>query len=452
MFELVDEAAALAALPRVDALHGAELVEFLEATALDWRSDAFCVAYLQATERALAEIAALQQEALVRVAGLRRQETLVDLGHSAITIDDAVRSEVALALHWSESQAQRRIDAARIITDLLPSTSEHLSEGAISLPHALAIADAVERIAHGMHLDPVNHGNDEELRQVCIALEQRVLPVARRQPLAATRRCIERAVHALAADSAAERHAHARRSRNVWVRDCEDGVSLLCAVMDSVTAHACMHVLNESLALQDAANAHRPETDGRTRGERRSEALADALLGSTPGPAGQPPIAVQLDVVIDLDTLLGLRAGSATVDGTLVTSHDRVRELLMQAGDVTMRRLVTDPLTGALLDRGRTAYTVPDALRGFIIARDVRCRFPGCGRRAVNADIDHAIAWNDGGDTSAHNLGALCRRHHLIKTHAGYDLVDSSASGACTWRTPAGLEYEALAEAQSDTR
>ena len=39
-----------------------------------------------------------------------------------------------------------------------------------------------------------------------------------------------------------------------------------------------------------------------------------------------------------------------------------------------MRRLVTDPLTGHLLDRGRATYAVPDALRAFIVTRDMRQR------------------------------------------------------------------------------
>ena len=48
----------------------------------------------------------------------------------------------------------------------------------------------------------------------------------------------------------------------------------------------------------------------------------------------------------------------------------------------TLRRLVTDPVTGVLVDYGRTRYR-PDAyLTGLTKARDVTCRAPGCTERA----------------------------------------------------------------------
>ena len=41
----------------------------------------------------------------------------------------------------------------------------------------------------------------------------------------------------------------------------------------------------------------------------------------------------------------------------------------MIAADGTLTRLVTDPLTGTLLDYGRTRYNPPDTLRQFVITR-----------------------------------------------------------------------------------
>jgi hypothetical protein len=47
-----------------------------------------------------------------------------------------------------------------------------------------------------------------------------------------------------------------------------------------------------------------------------------------------------------------------------------VRDLLADPDvAVTIRRLVTDPLTGHLLDYGRKTYEVPQRLREFLIAR-----------------------------------------------------------------------------------
>ena len=106
-----------------------------------------------------------------------------------------------------------------------------------------------------------------------------------------------------------------------------------------------------------------------------------------------------------------------------------------------MRRLVTDPTTGHLLDIGRKRYAVPDALREFIVMRDQRCRFPGCNARAANSEIDHALPWDDGGGTDRGNLGALCKRHHQVKSLGGWQIADSTEDGSCTWVSPNGNTY-----------
>jgi hypothetical protein len=58
---------------------------------------------------------------------------------------------------------------------------------------------------------------------------------------------------------------------------------------------------------------------------------------------------------------------------------------------------------------------VPDALRDFLIARDVTCRFPGCTRPAEACDIDH-----------------------VVKTFAPWRILEHRADGAVIWQTPDG--------------
>ncbi len=110
----------------------------------------------------------------------------------------------------------------------------------------------------------------------------------------------------------------------------------------------------------------------------------------------------------------------------------------MPSVPVTLRRLVSDPVTGALVDRGRRSYQVTGPLREFLITRDGTCRFPGCGRRSDRCQMDHALPWEDGGRTDIENLGALCTRHHQLKTHGGWEITSSDADGSCRWRSPAG--------------
>jgi hypothetical protein len=180
----------------------------------------------------------------------------------------------------------------------------------------------------------------------------------------------------------------------VWVTDGLDGLSILMARMSTEHAHAVLAELGHAAkAAQTAAAA---TSDSWTIGEHRVHALAAAVLGGSGVLAA--PANLQLEVVIDLPTLVSLSdanaTGVATQRGAGPISTEAVRDLLADPDvAVTMRRLVTEPLTGHLLDYGRRTYEIPHALRDFVVARDKVCRFPGCRRRADRCQIDR----EDGG-------------------------------------------------------
>ena len=68
----------------------------------------------------------------------------------------------------------------------------------------------------------------------------------------------------------------------------------------------------------------------------------------------------------------------------------------------------------------------------------MHCRFPGCRRRAADAELDHITPWSDGGTTSEPNLAATCTHHHRLKTHAERWHVHAHPNGRLTWTTPTG--------------
>jgi hypothetical protein len=166
-------------------------------------------------------------------------------------------------------------------------------------------------------------------------------------------------------------------------------------------------------------------------------AIASAYLASSAEiviPHRRP---ISVNVTIDLPTLLGLAENPGQLAGYGAIPASVAREL---AADGKWKRFITDPQTGNLLDYGRQSYEPPQALIDFLIARDRTCRFPGCRRSAALSDLDHAQSWESGGQTSAQNLGALCRRHHRLKTHNGWKVV-SHVDGSCTWTSPLGKEF-----------
>ena len=108
-------------------------------------------------------------------------------------------------------------------------------------------------------------------------------------------------------------------------------------------------------------------------------------------------------------------------------------------------RIVTDPLTGAVLDVGHTRYRPTQAMADHILARDTTCARPGCGHRAGECQLDHTREWNHtnpthGGPTSITNLAPLCGRDHQVKTHGDFRLTQT-APGAFEWTTPTGHHY-----------
>jgi hypothetical protein len=81
-------------------------------------------------------------------------------------------------------------------------------------------------------------------------------------------------------------------------------------------------------------------------------------------------------------------------------------------------------------------------LDAWIRSRDRTCRFPGCCRPAMRADLDHTLDWLYGGPTEACNLGAFCEAHHLLKHDpaSGWSVVQPSP-GTFIWTSPTGTRH-----------
>ena len=461
---------------------GLTVMSMLRSINVDRLSPDDAVTYLQVHERCRSWWEAQQVPVLVAAAAV---EPRVDEYRVLIPgpgeerlfeIRDAIREELSCALRVSASAMQDEIDTARLLAGPLASTWRAWESGQITRRHVAVMAEAVRRL-------PGSAMHDDTERAVfalaCGQFQQRVLPRAIKGTVADTRRAGKAAILAIDGEGQARRREWAKGSRNVWVSPDVDGLSLLVATMATEDALAVMTQINATAhARQDAArqvDLRRNDADGAPAmclGEHRAQALAALVLGRDRAPAGSSvagpgaaasgmagsgvagsgaaPVRAHVNLTIDLATLLSLR--DATADGIATGQVDLtgdgpvcatvLRDLLDNPDcAVTMRRLVTDPITGHLLDYGRRTYAIPQPLRDYITARDTTCRFPGCRRRADLCQIDHAQPWNSGGETNPTNLGALCTRHHQLKTHAGWRITNSTPDGSCTWTSPQGRQY-----------
>jgi len=87
-----------------------------------------------------------------------------------------------------------------------------------------------------------------------------------------------------------------------------------------------------------------------------------------------------------------------------------------------------------------TSYTPSAKLAEQVRLRDGTCVFPWCQRPARSCDLDHTVAWDDGGKTTDSNLACLCRLHHRMKTHGGWDYA-MVEPGVFLWGSPLGYRW-----------
>lgn len=385
--------------------------------------DPFCLTqsaridYLAALERQSSWLQAAMQRAIVAVAGQEPTQNSNIWGG----VDDAEREDIAAALRLSGSSAQMRIDVARILVNHLPNTCSALASGEISPSHATTIArETASAIRDG--LSPV----------AIYAVEEKALAHCEFHTPSQVANKVRSTLAKIAPEEFEDSAASARDTRRVSCYRESDGLSTIVAILPAEDAQIVMSAI-ESFVLQG-------EDDGRSIDMKRADALsalaswALTQKGAMVRPHRRP---ITVNVTVDLPTLLGLAENPGQLAGYGAIPASLARSL---ASDSTWRRFITEPTTGALLDFGRESYEPPQSLVDFLLARDRTCRFPGCRAPAHLSDLDHAQSWESGGRTSAENLGALCRRHHRLKTHGGWKL-ESASDGSCVWTSPHGKRY-----------
>ena len=413
------------------------------------------VDFLAALEKQSGWLQALMQVAIVAVAGARAEE---DRGKFA-GVDDPQREEIASALNLAPVTAQSRIDVARTLTQHLPATCVALANGEISSAQATVIAkESAALLRKGIDPDQLRFLEEtaiaysefhtptqvtNKVRSIVAKLEPAEFEVVVAEAAQGRRVTFTAQPHGMAqilallpaAEAqtvwlAIDKLARSNRDKGLVVNGnretgftgdagrLEQSVGSVASLPEFMSSHL------EPLTLDQLRADALSMIAGQFLAESASEHLAH----------GRP---VTLNLTLDLPTFLGLNEKPGILAGYGEIPASTARLL---AADAKWRRFITDPLTGNLLDYGRTTYVPPQALVDFIVARDRRCRFPGCRQPARVCDIDHAIPWEEGGETSKENLGLLCRRHHRMKTHGGWKLI-SFADGSCEWISPEGKRF-----------
>ena len=384
--------------------------------------------YLTAFERQCSWVSALQQRAIFAVAGATPSEG----GGPFSGVDESEREDISTALRLAPATAQNRIDVARTLVNFLPNTCAALATGEISAAHATVIAKETS--------SAIRDGLPEF---AIYEIEQRALAFAEFHTPGQVANQVRNSVAHFAPEEFEESVVRAESMRRVNCYNDADGMSTVVAILPAADAQIVMSAIEAHLLIEKGKVSSNPSdgsTSMRTVDMQRADALTaicENFLSGTSQSLTPHRRPLTVNLTIDLPTLLGLAENPGHLAGYGAIPASVAREL---ASDARWRRFITEPQTGNLLDLGRESYEPPQALKDFLIARDRTCRFPGCRRSALLSDLDHAHSWESGGATSLENLGALCRRHHRLKTHDGWK-IDSFADGSCTWTSPHGKQF-----------
>jgi len=267
---------------------------------------------------------------------------------------------------------------------------------------------------------------------------------------------------AAAADPAAEREL-----LDAAAKDGAAGLRERCrrvkaaATSDDAARHEAIRRTRSLRHWTDPDGAFR--IDGRLLPEDGAEILAGLepfrarIFGAARAAGRREPYAAYL-----ADALVAMARAAPTGSGTArslprASVHVRVDHTAFRRGHVepgetceiagigpipvaSARALAADAVISAIVCDGvdvkavaHLGRSIPAHVRTALIARDLVCVVPGCHTRD-GLEIDHIVAFADGGVTGLSNLCRMCRWHHSLKTHQGYRLT--GGPGDWGWEPP----------------
>jgi hypothetical protein len=303
----------------------------------------------------------------------------------------------AEALNGSVSPSGARIEPA------LPVVADTLAEGAIGPEHVEAIRKAVTKL-------PGSASREDR-----VMAEKILCEAATTSEPYLVKRLGEEIERRLDPDGD-EPHEKdlLRPKRRLDLRETQDGVSGSFD-LDAETGAVLTNLLSPLTEPRTTDDG----PDPRSPSERRGDAFAEILTlaaecPDVPAEAGEP---VTLMVSVTLEDLKA-GIGHGLLDGYWNVSVAEIRRMACDAKVVP----VVLGSKGETLDIGRATRVVPRRIRRALIRRDKGCSFPGCGKKAKWCQAHHIREWSRGGPTALDNLTLLCRRHHRVVHHTGWQI------------------------------
>jgi hypothetical protein len=358
---------------------------------------------------------------IAAIAAMAGPEPTIEQITEAHGVPDFTDYEVGAALCLGGRSAQKLTKAARALAHQMPHALAALRAGELSYLQALQYADAAENLT------------DEQ----CDRVQELTLEKAKTKTPWKLRELLRRTVIRVGAEDYAKRQQQAKKAVGVttWYDDTT-GMADFFAHMTAIDAKLVQ------AGIEHWARAAKASGDSRSLDELRVAGLVsiveaymtgDTSDGAAPRSHGRP---LAVNLAWDLLSFLGLTDHPGEILGTgQLIPAEAMRDLIP---DAEFRRIITDPMTGELLDYGRTTYRFPSDLTGYLVAKWVTSTGPGSTVPAENGDMDHGLPWDELGETNRDNGNPCNRRWHRAKTIGGWT-VRQTDDGCWEWRSPHGL-------------
>jgi hypothetical protein len=323
--------------------------------------------------------------------------------------------EIGAALSLTRRAADSDLGLALEIRERLPMVWEALQTGSIDLRKARTITTGT------------GHLPEKDARRVV----ELVIGQAGRLTTGQLTARIARLSLEADPESARTRYQDAVEERRVISESNPDGTADLTGMsLPPQRVGAVAKYLNKTARSLKAAG------DPRRIDQLRADVFLDLLEGRH---LGEPNGKGMVDIVVDLQTLIGLSDTPAEIPGMGPVIADIARQVVAEQHNAEWRYTVTDE-NGQVAHTGTTQRRPTVAQHRHVQARNPTCVFPGCRMPSKHCDIDHTVAVIDGGPTTTCNLAPLCRHHHRTKHQAPWQLTRHHHSGY-RWISRLGHNY-----------
>ncbi|QFU88610.1 hypothetical protein YIM_17150 [Amycolatopsis sp. YIM 10] len=323
-----------------------------------------------------------------------------------------------MALCLTKFKAHALIGRAEGLVDRFPKVLGSVEEGRVPMASAVAVNDAAAWL------------DDDKTPVVDEVMAGRLVG---KNP-AAARRSAGAAVAKADPEGFEERVRQRREASGFYLHHGESGVaglSLENAPVEKVTA--------AYLCVDRQARLLKTVDEPRTLDQLRSDVALDMLLGKQFGGDVKAHVYLYLDAL----TYAGLRNHPAELAGHGPIPASLARDIA--AGPKTVfQRIITDPVSGQVVELGRRRYRPKAGLDELVRVRDRECRRPGGTRPAQFGDLDHCDSngkgWKNGCPTGAATLVGLCRADHKLRDLPGWRHA-TETDGTLAITTPANQTY-----------